>query len=237
MRPADTIARFGGDEFTILCTDITDQQEAETIAARVMTVLAVPVVLGGHELYVTGSVGIAHTSDGGQEAKQLVEEADAAMYRAKRSGGDVHRVFDIAVRERALRDIVTYEGLRRAIDHDELRLHYQTTVDLASGRVVGLEALVRWEHPRLGLVGPDDFIPLAEETGLIVPLGTVVLKEACAQRRRWEAGGFGPAELTMSVNLSARQFVDPGLADTIADAWTWGASRPRGWRSRSPRRR
>ncbi len=228
MRPSDTVARFGGDEFTILCTDITDQHEAAAIATRVRAVLAVPVVLEGHQLYVTASVGIAHTSDGGRVAKQLVEEADAAMYRAKRSGGDVHRVYDVGVRERALFDIVTYEGLRRAIHHDELRLHYQTTVDLRSGRIVGLEALVRWDHPRLGLVAPDDFIPLAEETGLIVPLGAVVLKEACLQRRRWEASGYGPDELVMSVNLSARQFADPGLADSISDALSEGGVSPSG---------
>lgn len=228
MRPSDTVARFGGDEFTILCTDITDQHEAAAIATRVRAVLAVPVVLEGHELYVTASVGIAHTPDGARVAKQLVEEADAAMYRAKRSGGDVHRVYDVGVRERALLDIVTYEGLRRAIHHDELRLHYQTTVDLRSGRIVGLEALVRWDHPRLGLVAPDDFIPLAEETGLIVPLGAVVLNEACLQRQRWEASGYGPDELVMSVNLSARQFADPGLADAISDALSEGGISPSG---------
>jgi diguanylate cyclase (GGDEF)-like protein/PAS domain S-box-containing protein len=216
MRPTDTVARFGGDEFTILCEDLPDGHEAAALATRVREALAVPVELEGHHLYVTASVGIAQTSDPTRPPHELVEEADAAMYDAKASGGDVHRVYDQAVRSRAMLDIVTYQALREAIDRGELRVWYQPTVDLATGRLVGAEALLRWDHPELGIVGPDEFIPLAEQTGLIVPIGALVLEEACAQRQRW--AGRADADFAVSVNLSPRQFADPGLADTIAAA-------------------
>jgi diguanylate cyclase (GGDEF)-like protein len=226
MRPSDTVARFGGDEFTILCEDIEDRHEATAIATRVRDVLAAPVHLEGHDLYVTASVGIAHTSDPARPAEALVEEADAAMYEAKGSGGNLHRVYDEEVRSRALLDIVTYQALREAIDAGELRLHYQPTVELATGRVVGVEALIRWQHPTLGLLEPDHFIPFAEATGLIVPIGAQVLKEACAQWRRWapQAG----ASFTMAVNLSARQFTDPGLIGTVTAALEEAGAEPSG---------
>jgi diguanylate cyclase (GGDEF)-like protein len=216
MRPADTVARFGGDEFTILCEDIQDQQEAVAIATRVRAALAVPVPLEGHDLWVTASIGIAHTADHRRAASELVEDADAAMYRAKRTGGDVHCVYDSAVRDRALLELVTFQALRKAIDRDELLVHYQPTVDLTTGRVVGAEALVRWDHPQHGIVHPAEFIALAEETGLIVPLGTVVLREACAQSHRWSAEAGD--DFLMSVNLSARQFADPRLPEIVASA-------------------
>jgi diguanylate cyclase (GGDEF)-like protein/PAS domain S-box-containing protein len=216
MRPADTVARFGGDEFTILCEDIDGQEEAAAIATRVREVVAEPVSLEGHDLWVTASIGIASTADPGRAASELVEDADAAMYRAKRAGGDVHRVHDTAARSRALLELVTFQALRKAIERDELLLHYQPTVDLTTGHVVGAEALVRWDHPEHGLVQPLEFISLAESTGLIVPLGTIVLNEACAQTTRWAArAGEG---FLMSVNLSARQFADPNLPDLVAGA-------------------
>jgi diguanylate cyclase (GGDEF)-like protein len=201
MRPADTVARFGGDEFTILCEDIDGQEEAAAIATRVREVVAEPVSLEGHDLWVTASIGIASTADPGRAASELVEDADAAMYRAKRAGGDVHRVHDTAARSRALLELVTFQALRKAIERDELLLHYQPTVDLTTGRVVGAEALVRWDHPQHGIVHPAEFIALAEETGLIVPLGTLVLREACAQSHRWSAEAGD--DFLMSVNLSA----------------------------------
>ena len=216
MRPADTVARFGGDEFTILCEDIDGQEEAAAIATRVREVVAEPVSMEGHDLWVTASIGIASTADPGRAASELVEDADSAMYRAKRAGGDVHRVHDADARSRALLELVTFQALRKAIDRDELLLHYQPTVDLATGHIVGAEALVRWDHPEHGLVQPLEFISLAESTGLIVPLGTIVLNEACAQSTRWAVrAGEG---FVMSVNLSARQFADPNLPDLVAGA-------------------
>jgi diguanylate cyclase (GGDEF)-like protein len=216
MRPADTVARFGGDEFTILCEDIDGEEEATAIATRVRTVVAEPVSLEGHDLWVTASIGSAHTADPGRAASELVEDADAAMYRAKRAGGDVHLVHDAAARSRALLELVTFQALRKAIDRDELLLHYQPTVDLATGHVVGAEALVRWDHPEHGLVQPLEFISLAESTGLIMPLGTLVLNEACAQSTRWSTRADDA--FLMSVNLSARQFADPNLPDLVAGA-------------------
>ncbi|MDQ3385116.1 MAG: EAL domain-containing protein, partial [Actinomycetota bacterium] len=226
MRPSDTVARFGGDEFTILCEDIPDQHEAALIATRVRDALATPVHLEGHDLYVTASIGIAHTSDHSRAPHELVEEADAAMYEAKSAGGDVHRVYDEAVRSRAMLDLVTYQALREAISGNELRLHYQPTIDLATGRVVGVEALVRWDHPRLGLLGPDQFIPFAEATGLIVPIGALVLSEACAQRHRWT--GRADPGFTVAVNLSARQFADPDLVSTVTTALEESGASPAG---------
>ena len=226
MRPSDTVARFGGDEFTILCEDIPDPHEASLIATRVRDALAAPVRLEGHDLYVTASIGIAHTSDHARPPHELVEEADAAMYEAKSAGGDVHRVYDEAVRSRAMLDLVTYQALREAISGDELRLHYQPTIELRTGRVVGVEALVRWEHPRFGLIGPDQFIPFAEATGLIVPIGALVLAEACAQRQRWR--DRTDSSFAIAVNLSARQFADPDLVRTITTALEESGASPAG---------
>jgi diguanylate cyclase (GGDEF)-like protein len=216
VRPSDTVSRFGGDEFTILCEDIHDPDEAMAIAARVRDALAEPVHLDGREIYVTASVGITHTTDPSRRPQELVDDADAAMYRSKEAGGNLHQVYDPAMRRQARGEWATAQALRQALDRGELRVYYQPTVSLRTGRVLGAEALVRWEHPEHGTIEPGRFIGLAERTGLIVPIGRLVLGQAC-QRIRWWQEQVGEG-FTMSVNLSARQFADPSLTATVGAA-------------------
>jgi diguanylate cyclase (GGDEF)-like protein/PAS domain S-box-containing protein len=217
VRPGDVVARFGGDEFTILCEGIADETHALTIAERVARVVTTPFALGESEVFVTMSVGIALGQ--GQECRPeaLMENADAAMYRAKAHGGNRRELFDQAMRARARRRLALHSSMYRAIERDEFRVFYQPNVALESGEVEGVEALVRWQHPTRGLLEPKEFIALAEETGLIVPIGTYVLREACRQAQRWRCAGPGGAPLTMNINLSARQFARPSLPGLVAE--------------------
>ena len=217
MRGGDTLARFGGDEFVVICEGLAGPEQADMIAQRITDALREPFAFDGDtELVVRASIGIA-ISDADSDAESLIAEADAAMYRAKQLGGGQTETFDEVMRGDASSELRLENDLARAIENEELRVLYQPIVVLQSGSVCGFEALVRWQHPELGLVGPAAFIPLAESNGMIVPVGRWVLEEACRQAARWRGAviGAGP---TIAVNLSMRQFLDPGLATVVADA-------------------
>jgi diguanylate cyclase (GGDEF)-like protein/PAS domain S-box-containing protein len=220
LRQADTAARLGGDEFAILLEDGGDGVDAAEVAARILASLEGPFHLEGKEVFGRASIGIA-TADaqtGGPEgAEELLRNADVAMYMAKEAGKGRYQVFEPAMHDTALRRLELKADLQRAVDNGEFVLHFQPVIELATGRVEGLEALVRWQHPTRGLIPPLDFIPLAEETGLIVSLGRWVLQEACTQSRRLqERYGMDPP-LQMAVNLSARQLQRPEIVGEIAD--------------------
>ncbi|HWI22784.1 MAG TPA: EAL domain-containing protein [Baekduia sp.] len=219
LRDNDTLARFGGDEFVILCEDLTDSAQALDVARRVHQAFDDPYRIGDHEHVISASIGVAVSGEqyvGHPEA--LVRDADAAMYRAKAAGGDRIELFDEVLRARVVRRLEIETGLRKAIAENELTLHYQPIVDLTTGRITRCEALVRWQHPERGLVPPDEFIGIAEETGLILPLGAWVIEKACGQLAEWQRGDHAPvlAEMAVSINLSALQVVQDDLAATVS---------------------
>ena len=207
LRSNDTAARFGGDEFTVLIEDLGDERLVLGLAERIAAAFAEPVPVGGRDLALSASVGVAVTAGDGTP-EDLLRDADAAMYRAKERGRDRIEVFDQSLRERVTRRLETENDLRRAIAEGELRTHYQPKVRIDTHEIIGVEALVRWEHPERGLVPPGDFIPLAEETGLIVALGEWVLRDACRQAASWD--------VTVSVNLSRRQLEQEDLVELVA---------------------
>ena len=212
----DTVARLGGDEFAVLLDEISGVEEASRTARKIHEALSSPFHLGGHEVFTTASIGIALGHDAYVRAEDVVRDAHTAMYGAKASGASRHVVFKGSMRMRAVNLLQTETDLRRAVERNELRLHYQPIVSLASGRIVGFEALARWQHPRRGLVSPLEFIPIAEETGLILPIGRWVLAEACACMKRWEEKKNGaPFDVSVSVNLSGRQFAQADLVSEI----------------------
>ncbi|HEX8188043.1 MAG TPA: EAL domain-containing protein [Pyrinomonadaceae bacterium] len=218
LRPGDTVARLGGDEFTILLEDLASTDDAIDVARRVQEAVTQPFNIGGHEVFTTASIGIALSNTGYERAEDLLRDADTAMYRAKMEGKKRHVVFDKAMHDRAMELLQTETDLRRALTRKEFFLNYQPIVDLETGRVASFEALVRWRHPERGLVMPGDFVPVAEETGLIVPLGLWVLNEACRQMREWQRLGLADEAVTVSVNLSGRQFSQADLIEQISGA-------------------
>jgi diguanylate cyclase (GGDEF)-like protein/PAS domain S-box-containing protein len=217
IRPDSMLARMAGDEFAILLDDAEGVGDAVRVAQCVQRALASPFVLSAGEVFIGASVGIALSVTGYARSEDVLRDAAIAMYRSKDREQGRYEVFDLEMHAQAM-DRLQMEGdLRRGLERDELRVHFQPVVALDTGRVAGFEALVRWEHPERGLVFPDAFIPLAEETGLIIPLGMKVMEQACAALRRWQALP-GCEALTMAVNLSARQFASPGVADWVAEA-------------------
>jgi diguanylate cyclase (GGDEF)-like protein/PAS domain S-box-containing protein len=217
VRSSDTVARFGGDEFGILLEDIGGEREAMEMAERIASVFAHPFVLGGTEHYVTTSIGIALT-EGGDAPEDLLRDADAAMHRAKERGRARFELFDEGIRGRAVSRLRVENDLRRALERDELTLDYQPLVSLHDRSLVSVEALVRWDHPERGRIPPSDFIPIAEENGLIEPIGRWVLDRACRQAATWCEDRPDARPLSMSVNLSAAQVEAPGLAESVAAA-------------------
>ena len=216
VRPCDTVGRLSGDEFVVVCEDI-GPSEAVRIAERVADAIARPVTLYGRDMVLTASVGVA-AANPASTAEDVLRDADVAMYRAKERGRARIEVFDEAIRAQMLARIEMEHALRRAISGGELRLYYQPIMDAETGRLLALEALVRWQHPDKGLLSPDLFVPLAEDAGLIIPLGRWVVEEACRQVAEWRAGRSPLGSVRVSINLSARQFADAELCDVIAHA-------------------
>lgn len=215
VRPGDTVARLGGDEFAVLLNGILEPGDAIKVAERVAEELSRSFHLGTQEVFTTASIGIALSSAGYERPEEMLRDADTAMYKAKELGKAQYVIFDQEMREQIVHTMQVEMDLRRAVDRREFRVHYQPIVSLKGGEIEGFEALVRWDHPQRGLIAPDQFIGVAEETGLIIPMGWRVLRESCEQMASWHRQFPGAGELSISVNLSGRQFLHPELSDRV----------------------
>ncbi|UYG03211.1 EAL domain-containing protein [Halomonas sp. LR3S48] len=216
VRESDTVARLGGDEFVILLPEITEPNQINQVADKILASVSTPFTLVGQEFRITVSIGIARYPADGEDEQTLMKHADVAMYHAKEEGKNNAQYYSEQLKTDSLERLALESSLRKALERQEFLLYYQSKLDMATGRVIGMEALLRWQHPELGLVLPKQFIPLAEENGLIVPIGRWVIYTACRQNVAWQKAGF-PA-LSMAVNLSARQFLDDGLLRDIKGA-------------------
>jgi len=224
LRESDTVARQGGDEFVVLVEDFSDEQYLTTIARKIMSALAQPFILMGQELHVSASIGIAVYPQDGADVFSLLKNADVAMYRAKDSGKNTFNFYAAENNSHSVELLALESGLRRAMERKEFILHYQAKIDLQTQQIIGAEALLRWQHPEMGLLSPVHFISLAEETGLIIEIGAWVLQEACRQAKVWEASCERP--VSVAVNLSARQFREDTLKATIEHALATSDLRP-----------
>ena len=214
IRAGDTVARLGGDEFVVLLAHIDAADEAAAVAENILAAFAEPFIVGRHRLFSSPSIGIAVSPDDGDSAEGLLKAADIAMYRAKQRGRQTFCIFDRSMNDEVHERLELESELHTAVERGQLCLHYQPKIHLPTGRVTGVEALLRWDHPELGLLEPSRFISLAEETGLIIPVGEWALEEACRQNEEWRRAGF--ADLTVAVNLSARQFQQQRIEDVTA---------------------
>jgi diguanylate cyclase (GGDEF)-like protein/PAS domain S-box-containing protein len=217
VRPGDTVARLGGDEFTILLDEIRGNEDAVFVADRIQRELSTAFVLEGQDVFTTASIGIASGASY-EKAEDILRDSDTAMYRAKEMGRARYEVFDTELHARAVIRLQMETDLRRALERKEFRVHYQPIVTMETRRVVSFEALVRWQHPQKGLIPPGDFLPLAEETGLIIPIDLWVLREACRQTKAWQEKYPYDPPLRVSVNLSSKQFLQQGLLEQVKDA-------------------
>jgi diguanylate cyclase (GGDEF)-like protein len=217
IRQTDMVARFGGDEFAILLDAIQDVSDAVRVGEKVQQAISAPFKLASHEAITTASIGVALSTSGYTEAEDIIRDADTAMYRAKDRGKARCEIFDTAMHTRAVTLLRLESDLRRALEKDELCVYYQPIVSLSNGELHGFEALVRWQHPEREIISPDDFIPLAEETGLILPIGLRVLRDACNQLRKWQQYSLSNRDLVMSVNLSGKQLMQPDLIERIEE--------------------
>ena len=215
-REEDTVARLGGDEFTVILEDITNTEDATIVARKILEVMGKPFYLDGHEVFVTTSIGIAIFPLDGQGLDGLLKNADTAMYRAKEQGRNNYQFYTADMNAKAVEHLIMESSLRHALDRDEFVLHFQPQIDLHSREITGMEVLLRWNHPELGLLYPNQFMLLAEETGLIISIGEWVLNKACAQAALWQSQGLPP--MRIAVNLSALQFRENNLVATVADA-------------------
>jgi predicted signal transduction protein with EAL and GGDEF domain len=221
-----TVARLGGDEFTVLLDDLKDPNDAKAAAERLMKALTAPFILGGKEVFTSVSIGIALSNSGYEHPEDILRDADTAMYRAKSLGKARYEVFDADMRASVMARLQLETDLRLALERGEFRNFYQPIVDLSSGEIAGFEALLRWQHPTRGLLGPSEFIGVAEETGLIRELGWWNLREACRQVSEWRASSKANGKLTISVNLSAKQFLQPKLVEDIGNLLRQGSLPP-----------
>jgi diguanylate cyclase (GGDEF)-like protein len=216
LRPSDTVARFGGDEFVVLCEDLSGEQDAVNLAERILASLATPLAVGTNELFTSATIGLA-VARPGDTPEGLIRDADAAMYRAKARGRGRYELFDQEMRERVSERLRIENALRRALADGVLELHFQPIVLLSDRSIIGAEALLRWHDPERGWIPPSDFIPIAEESGLIVPIGDWVVEEAARLAKDWPAPAPGARKPFVAVNLSARQVAHPGFADRLAE--------------------
>ncbi len=217
IREADTVARLGGDEYVFIIDDISDASDALRVADRIQKDLAVPFLAGAQELPTSASIGVVLSESRYESPEDVLRDADVAMYRAKSGGGARYEVFDCGMRDRMIGRLTQETELRRAIDQEELRVHYQPIIALESNRLVGFEALVRWKHPERGLIPPVEFVPLAEETGMIVGVDRLVMRAACAKLRRWQQTYPADPPLTINVNISCVHFQEPDLVPYVAE--------------------
>jgi diguanylate cyclase (GGDEF)-like protein len=216
VRAGDTVARLGGDEFVLLLEDVYAESEAIDVAERIKSELAAPFTLNGREVFTTVSIGVASSWTSYHQAEGLIRDADAAMYRAKSLGKNRHEIYD-SVMHAQVNDLLQMEtALRLAVERREFIVYYQSIVDLETFKISGFEALIRWNHPEKGFISPANFIPLAEETGLIVEIGEWVLREACQQMERWQKIFPSDPPLFVSVNLSSKQFIQSDLIERVA---------------------
>jgi diguanylate cyclase (GGDEF)-like protein len=211
---ANSVARLGGDEFTILLEKVSGQQSITTVARRLIELCARPILIDSHEIFTSASIGISLYPTDGAEVETLLKNADTAMYHAKKQGRNNFQYFDTSMNQASVEQLAIETSLRKAIENNELALHYQPQVSISTGQIVGMEALLRWKHPHKGFISPTAFIPVAEETGLIISIGEWVINEACKQGAEWEKQGYKP--VTISVNLSAKQLREERLNDIIA---------------------
>jgi diguanylate cyclase (GGDEF)-like protein len=216
LRSNDTVGRLGGDEFTILLDDIKDISDVIRVANRISGELNLPFNLNGHRVFTSASIGIVLSSTGYERTEDILHDADLAMLRAKSLGGGRYEVFDHSMRDMAAKILELEVDLHQAIERQEFELHYQPVVSLGNGKITGLEALLRWRHPKRGLLLPAEFIQAAEETRLIIPIGHWVLREACRQARAWQKEFSKNSSFSMNVNLSINEFAQSNLADHIS---------------------
>ena len=225
VRQVDTVARLGGDEFTIVLLEINHAQDAKDVAQKILKVISQPYKIEEHELFVTASVGISIYPDDGSDIESLIRKADIAMYRAKGQGKNNYQVYNLSMDAKFFERLTLENSLRKAVENEELVAYYQPQVDLRTGEITGVEALVRWQHQKFGLVLPDKFIPLAEETGVILEIDEWMMKTACRQIKNWEREGI--ANIRVAVNLSTRQFRQKNLTEKVAQILNDSAVQPK----------